>query len=302
MFRRNFFIFHSGALGDFIVTWPIAMAASRLYAQSRVIYVTNSEKGALAERLLRVDSTDVETGWHELFSESPDFNEKTRRLLDGAHSRSASSPRRAIDGAGIFRTIAPEAHLIHVQTKEPESSSPRHVTEYLLEQLRPAPALYSATAQMLKWVQDNGVGSHIAKKDAPVVIHPGSGARASAGRRSGLSSWRRCCDRTARGCDSSSAKWSASSGRLIGSTASARSPIWRNQNRTRNYTTSSRQAAQFVGNDTGPTHLAAICGVPTVAIFGDDPTRWRPIGPRVSVIQGDSIDAIPTADVLNAVQ
>jgi len=29
MFRRNFLIFHSGALGDFIVTWPIAMAASR---------------------------------------------------------------------------------------------------------------------------------------------------------------------------------------------------------------------------------------------------------------------------------
>src|SRR5688572_24534466 len=85
MFRRNLLIFHSGALGDFIVTWPIAMAAARLYAQSRIIYVTGSEKGVLAERLLRVDSVDVEGGWSELFSESPNLSENPRKLLDGAH-------------------------------------------------------------------------------------------------------------------------------------------------------------------------------------------------------------------------
>src|SRR5690606_28215158 len=41
-------------------------------------------------------------------------------------------------------------------------------------------------------------------------------------------------------------------------------------------------AGAYVGNDSGPTHLAGIIGVPTVALFGPtDPRVWCPVGPRV---------------------
>lgn len=41
----------------------------------------------------------------------------------------------------------------------------------------------------------------------------------------------------------------------------------------------------FVGADTGPTHLAAQLGVPTLALFGPtDPQRWSPVGPDVRVL------------------
>ncbi len=41
----------------------------------------------------------------------------------------------------------------------------------------------------------------------------------------------------------------------------------------------------FVGNDSGPMHLAGALGVPTVAIFGStDPGRTGPLGPRVRII------------------
>ncbi len=44
------------------------------------------------------------------------------------------------------------------------------------------------------------------------------------------------------------------------------------------------RAALFVGGDTGPTHLAAAAGAPTVALFGPtDPARYAPRGPRVAV-------------------
>lgn len=44
------------------------------------------------------------------------------------------------------------------------------------------------------------------------------------------------------------------------------------------------QAARFVGNDTGPTHLAAALGIPTVALFqSTDPAIWRPLGRHVQV-------------------
>jgi ADP-heptose:LPS heptosyltransferase len=45
-------------------------------------------------------------------------------------------------------------------------------------------------------------------------------------------------------------------------------------------------AAFYIGNDSGITHLAAACGVPTVALFGPtDPRIWAPRGPAVQVIR-----------------
>ncbi len=46
------------------------------------------------------------------------------------------------------------------------------------------------------------------------------------------------------------------------------------------------RAALFVGADTGPTHLAAAAGVPTLALFGPtDPARFGPVGPRTAVLR-----------------
>ncbi len=46
------------------------------------------------------------------------------------------------------------------------------------------------------------------------------------------------------------------------------------------------RAALFVGADTGPTHLAAAAGTPTLALYGPtDPARFGPVGPRVRVLR-----------------
>jgi hypothetical protein len=55
-----------------------------------------------------------------------------------------------------------------------------------------------------------------------------------------------------------------------------------------------RGAVLYIGNDSGITHLAAACGVPTVAIFSEnsEPRIWAPRGPHVEVVQaGDSVPA-----------
>jgi ADP-heptose:LPS heptosyltransferase len=47
-----------------------------------------------------------------------------------------------------------------------------------------------------------------------------------------------------------------------------------------------RGARLFVGNDSGPMHLAAAVGTPTVAVWGSsDSTRWRPWSVRHQVVQ-----------------
>jgi ADP-heptose:LPS heptosyltransferase len=46
------------------------------------------------------------------------------------------------------------------------------------------------------------------------------------------------------------------------------------------------RCAAFAGNDAGVTHLAALVGCPTLALFGpSDPARWAPIGRRVLVLR-----------------
>jgi ADP-heptose:LPS heptosyltransferase len=48
-----------------------------------------------------------------------------------------------------------------------------------------------------------------------------------------------------------------------------------------------RRAAFAVGNDTGPTHMMAAAGCPTLALFGDesDPALCAPRGPCAEVLR-----------------
>jgi ADP-heptose:LPS heptosyltransferase len=56
-------------------------------------------------------------------------------------------------------------------------------------------------------------------------------------------------------------------------------------------------ARAVVGNDSGPTHLAAVVGCPTVSLFGPtDPAVWAPLGAHVRAIAGPPGGA-PWADV-----
>ncbi|WP_198367467.1 glycosyltransferase family 9 protein [Roseomonas sp. KE0001] len=63
-----------------------------------------------------------------------------------------------------------------------------------------------------------------------------------------------------------------------------------------------RRAAFAVGNDTGPTHLVAASGCPTVALFGadSDPALCAPRGPAVSVLRHQPLDSLPVATVAEA--
>jgi ADP-heptose:LPS heptosyltransferase len=56
----------------------------------------------------------------------------------------------------------------------------------------------------------------------------------------------------------------------------------------------------YVGNDSGVTHLAALAGCPTVAIFGPtNPALWRPLGQCVSTMRVSTRRAadVPLDDV-----
>jgi ADP-heptose:LPS heptosyltransferase len=63
-----------------------------------------------------------------------------------------------------------------------------------------------------------------------------------------------------------------------------------------------RRAAWAVGNDTGPTHLLAVAGCPTLALFGEDsdPALCGPRGPAARVLRHIPLAALEPAAVRTA--
>lgn len=64
----------------------------------------------------------------------------------------------------------------------------------------------------------------------------------------------------------------------------------------------SREAAGAVGNDTGPMHIAAICGCPSVVLFSDesDPAITAPRGAEVQVLRREKLGDLSVSEVAEA--
>jgi ADP-heptose:LPS heptosyltransferase len=297
MLRRNILIFHQAALGDFIVTWPLAMALSRILPQNRIIYVTHSQKGALAERVLRVESTDSEAGWHLLLApDAPALPERPAKLLEGA-GMTISFYGGASDtlASGLTR-LAPHAKVISLKTTQPSDG---HVTAGLVQQLQQSqPPLATAMEQMLRSIESRGVGHSLTPSDR-IVIHPGAGKEANrwpakhfvelvqrlrdAGKSVRVILGEAELERMERDAIADFGRLAevVSPPTLIGLLQELEA------------------ATAFVGNDSGPAHLSGVIGVPTVCLFGpnSDPLRWKPLGPKVTIVANQSLDTITPAAV-----
>ncbi|MGB8343957.1 MAG: glycosyltransferase family 9 protein [Ktedonobacteraceae bacterium] len=58
----------------------------------------------------------------------------------------------------------------------------------------------------------------------------------------------------------------------------------------------------YLGNDAGITHLAALLGVPTTALFSaSDPAVWHPVGPSVTIIHAPRWEEITVEQVVENV-
>ena len=66
--------------------------------------------------------------------------------------------------------------------------------------------------------------------------------------------------------------------------------------------TLSRQASGAIGNDTGPIHLMAASGCPTLTLFSgaSNPEHSAPCGASVKIIQADDMKEISLLDVMQA--
>jgi heptosyltransferase III len=290
MLRRNVLIFQPGALGDFVLSWPLGLALARLHPQSRIWFVAHASKAKLAERVLGLESSDIESGWHKLFSGEA-LPPACQKLLDGAHSiywfGAAPNLSKAAPAALVVPLIYP-----------PAVESNQSVAENLaaqVEQRHPPAAL--AMRQILSSISKKGIGAARSGGEE-IVIHPGSGAAAKCWTADGFLE---LIDRLKN--DGRSVRI------LLGEVERDRmDPATLDRFRSAASTMEPEdyldlhrilaEAKAFVGNDSGPAHLAGIIGVPTLAIFGPtSPAMWHPLGPMVRTLRSASPENMATLGV-----
>jgi ADP-heptose:LPS heptosyltransferase len=176
-----------------------------------------------------------------------------------------------------------------VARSRPPSGERRHVADHLLATLAPlgpVPARPPAVrlvpptpdqAWAAGWLAEHGL-----PPAGPVLVHAGAGSVAKA--------WPGFPDLVRRLTDDGAGvvvSVGPGDGGPTGPAAPGRLAVARDVTLGRLAALAARAGA-FVGNDSGPTHLAALVGCPTVAVFGPtDPARWAPRGPHVQVVGGD---------------
>jgi heptosyltransferase III len=301
MLRRNVLIFHSAALGDFVLSWPLGLALGRLFPQSRIIYVTQRQKGMLVEKLLGLEWADAEAGWHHLFGNAAGLAEACRRRLEGAHLVVGFGSGNDEAWKKAVTSIAPEAKVVLLNSRPPAMAH-THVSEGLVSSLSGAPALQSAVRQMLTSVQAKGAGTLRGDPSGPIAIQPGSGSPEKCWPLENYLKLIEEIHAAGRRCkvllgEVELERWGAAAIRQIESATEAAHPATYSDLLAELSTSSA-----FVGNDSGPGHLAGIIGLPTVVLFGPtDPAVWRPLGPRVQVLHREALSEITPGEVFEAV-
>lgn len=296
--RRNVLLFHAGAIGDFVLTWPIALGLARSMAQHRVMFVTHSSKGELAERAIGVEFRDHER-FSGLFAEDAALEPAAQKLIENAALILSFVSDGTDAWAKRVAAVAPESRRIFVQPRPPAEFA-RHVTDFHLEQLAADAPVSLAATQMLEHVKTNGLCPQ--GDSRTVLIHPGSGGKHKiwpAERFASLASRLR-----ARGFEVKIVlgevereRFSTTEVRQLESSAKTESC----ETLIRLYELI-RSAGVFVGNDSGPAHLAGVCGARTFSLFGaSNDVQWRPVGPRVHVVKHDPIGELEVETVIEAI-
>jgi heptosyltransferase-3 len=287
-------VFRPGALGDTLLAFPALAALRRAFPGAWLGAVGNAPALALARAAGLADEAmpfDLPC-WAELFAEEGMRSVEARQMLNGA--KLAVVWLRDPDGLAARNLRASGISLVASAPGRPPEGVRVHAADYLLATLAPvigdlalAPASMPAltpSAEDCAWAETEWARRGLL--DAPgLVLHPGSGGRAKcwpperfaalAGRFI-AAGWRVLV------IEGPADSLAALQTLALLPTDAAQSAAGLSLPQLAALLA---RATLFIGNDSGVSHLSALLGTPTLALFGPtDPAIWAPRGPRVRVV------------------
>ena len=287
-------VVHQGALGDWVLTFPILRALS-----GQTLAVTSASKAKLAARMIpHVEPIDIEhrdftllhvpDGWREVTAQ----RRHLLSALDGLVLSFVSSGAADDPWRENMVQLAPRATLVFVEPRP--TASPQwhgHICQWHGAQLRRQGIVLRALDIPR---QTNPQG--------PIVLHLGSGGR---DKQWPVERWLQLASQLEQQIASAPQR----ERQVILIAGEAERERW-----TRDGIVAPRgcrflatldelydlllTASLFIGHDCGPTHLAAQMGLPTIALFGPtSPRLWSPVGPAVTVLSPPKPTTMDCLDV-----
>ncbi|MGB5619110.1 MAG: glycosyltransferase family 9 protein, partial [Desulfobacterales bacterium] len=281
MSENQLLIIHQGALGDFVVTFPILKALRTTIP--RIDGICRSSFGRLAVDLGVLDTSyPLESArFASLYTEGIDPEVVTllstyRSILLFSFSELLEMSVNTINGLRVFRILP-----------WPAVSQKNHITEFLARQVRNSNLLGKEASRLFSQTLFHLKGDANRKRcaGARAIISPGAG---SVKKRWPLERFMMvAAELKKRGLQSSILLGPAE---IDLEAALQHGPQSQPQVvKTRSFQeliTVLESAIIYIGNDSGVSHLAAFLSVPTLVIFGpSDPDRWRPFGDHVRIVK-----------------
>jgi len=284
-----------GALGDYVLTLPLIRALRAAVPEARLILVGDPATTRLAGDAERIDPDDRH--WSQLYTSAGAPQTLRERFSDCRLLVACVAGGSDAAPPGYLENLSALCPRLLVGDPLPTPGQQRHMSARLLDPLREAG--FS--------LPDDSVPRIELPQSAPgeelVILHPGSGSRDKC--------WP--AERFV-----SLLAWLEGQGQRVGI-------LWGPVEEARRFefpqalaATSKRlcpespldlaghlaAARLYVGNDSGPGHVAAAVGCPTLSLFGPtDPRLWRPLGPRAHVLRAPcgQLEDLATTAVIQSV-
>ncbi len=293
-------VLHGGALGDLVLTIQLALRLPIVERAGAIDVVSRVDPGDLSacRPALRRQSSEG-LGLHWLFGDHDDPPpERLRDLVRGRWVLSALGGRHTISHR---RLEALQPATMWGLDPRPVAGVERHITEQWRTQLEAQGLLVPKCVHQKPDQRGLGVPDAISRRgmrllraagaaDGCVLIHPGSGGRAKcwplehfielARRLSANGQVPPCFIVGPAELDT----WTKSE---LAALAAEFAVLC--QPEPTQLVELLAAARVLIGNDSGPAHLAALLGTPTVTLFGPTSARvWHPLGGVASVMVGDT--------------
>jgi heptosyltransferase III len=295
-------IVRPGAIGDTLLTLPVIQALRAEQTNPHITLVGNAAvlPLALQSGLVEEVSDYGELRWSEFFAPGGVRRTDLRARLQQTDLAICwlRDPQgvveRNLGAAGVRRCVVAPGH--------PPRGERIHVVDYLAGSigLSPAAALHTFTLAASAARPDPGSPGR-----PTVAIHPGSGGAHKCWPVASFAAlieqlWRRGASVLLLIGPAEQERWQSLRGLLPPPPSPATFNLLANAPLAE-LAAQLRQCACYLGNDSGITHLAALLGLPTIALFGpSDPATWRPLG-QVEVIQARPLEHLPVNRVMQSI-
>lgn len=290
--KRTLLIIHPGALGDVLLAVPAIRRLSLKFPQHEIVLIA----AAAVSRLLLecgVISNGLPLEGHvclRLFSRTVLIS----RELSSCVNRCDLAVAWMEDKEGMLGAFFQEFGVARVQIQSPFSTGLRatHQSDRFLETLgeRTRDSVSESTLQVHPHLLERGKDSldalRISQEQSLVLVHPGSG------------SVHKCLE-PRRMASLIEGLWEKGMYPLIVEGPAdqdavaqtlhfvSRPPLVLRDLDLSQLAGVFAQVALYIGHDSGVTHLSALLGVPTIALFGPtDHNRWAPQGHHVTILRG----------------